>query len=260
MGKTPAIWRNVKRSAQLIVVCLIFLFGLFWQILAVIGQADVFMKLPHFVDELQKFVIAHQEFGYQIAPWVLMVASVVALVLMQWSHLFWNRHNALHGSAPKIKVTVTSLTEPKAAIGRALRTMRIEVENESTLHLKNCSVREAKFVNRFRKASGMRRHFQLNEETYADMATHTYRKTFDLRGKGSTEIINIALLDETKDDSPVVMLYATEPTAMTRNAIPREMFPHVLTISITSDNLLIAEKRTYQLCISDDGILEMISV
>ncbi len=88
------------------------------------------------------------------------------------------------------------------------------------------------------------------------MSVHSYKKAFDLR-QGDIEIIDIAQLDETKDDSAVIMLYATEPTAPTLNAIARECFPHRLTISVTADNLPVAEKRTYDLKIIDTGILEM---
>ena len=100
----------------------------------------------------------------------------------------------------------------------------------------------------------------MSEETFANMTSHKYRKEFDLQGRGSREIIDIAQLDETQNDSRVVMLYATEPTAPQLNAIVRECFPHRLTISVTADNLPVSEERTYDLKISADGILEMTPV
>lgn len=160
---------------------------------------------------------------------------------------------------PKVKIIgPTTLTHPKGEVGRAARTLRIEIENASNQHLKNCSIREVRFINRHGQGSGLQRHFRLAEEGYADMAAHTFRRTFDLRGKGAREIVEIAHLDETQQDSHIVMLYATAPTAQTLNAIPRSFFPHDLTISFTADNIAIPEMRTYRLAITDGGILEMI--
>ena len=56
------------------------------------------------------------------------------------------------------------------------------------------------------------------------MATHKFSKTFDLRGRGDREIVEIAYLDETQENANIVMLYATEPTALTLNSIPRDFF------------------------------------
>lgn len=160
---------------------------------------------------------------------------------------------------PKLKIRQMVHVKPAGA-EKGLRTVRIEVENFSKTTLKECRVRETSFINRFGQSSGMHRHFRLGEETYADMAVHTYKRTFNLQGKGAREIIDIACLDETKDDSPVVMLYATAPTALTLNAIARDCFPHRLTISVTSDNLPVSEDRTYDLKITENGILEMVPI
>ena len=150
---------------------------------------------------------------------------------------------------PKITLVASSNVHPKD-VPRGVRTVKIEITNISKSTIKNCRVREAKFVNRYGQESGMRRHFRLNEETYADMAKHTYRQNFDLQGSGSTEIVDIAQLDETQDESRVLMLYATSPTAGTLNAIVRDCFPHRLTISVTADNLPVSVEQSYDLKIS----------
>jgi hypothetical protein len=189
------------------------------------------------------------------------LAVTAALCVFLAAFLAWREEyrkviNFTARLAPKVKVTTSSHLEPKEAIN-GFRTVRVVVENVSESVLKGCRVREKMFINVFDHASGMQRHFRLGEETYADMANHTYKQTFDLQGRGSTEITDIASLDETKDDSRVVMLYATTRTSHTLNAIVRECFPHRLTISITSDDMLIAEERTYDLRITDSGILEL---
>jgi hypothetical protein len=123
---------------------------------------------------------------------------------------------------PKLVISLSSLLHPKDAT-KGLRTVRINIKNISSRTVKNCCVREEEFVNKYGYTSKMRRYFRLSYETYADMAAHTYKKTFDLH-PGSAEDIDIAHLDETKDDSPVIMLYATEPTAPTCNCSPRADF------------------------------------
>jgi hypothetical protein len=105
----------------------------------------------------------------------------------------------------------------------------------------------------------MQRYFRLAEEGYADMSAHTFKRTFDLRGLGDRQAVEIAFLDETQAETPVVMLYATDPTALTRNAIPRSLFPHTLTVSFTADGLGSPHRETFQLLVTDDGILEMIA-
>jgi hypothetical protein len=159
---------------------------------------------------------------------------------------------------PKVKITGPDiLTHPKQAADRAIRTIRIVVENVSAAHLRNCSVREAEFVNHLGWRSGLQRYFRLAEEGHADMGAHTFRRVFDLRGKGDRQVVEIAHLDETQEDSRVIMLYATDPTAQTLNAIPRAMFPHDLTVSFTADDLPVPAKGTFRLAISDEGRLTM---
>ena len=191
-------------------------------------------------------------------PWwvwaILTGVAVIVVLLFSFARRAYLLEQALE---PKIRIIGPTTHAPGGSTGKTIRTMRIEVENITATTLTNCCVREAKFVNRFGDKSGMRRHFRLSEETFADMESHTYRKTFNLQGRGSKEIIDIAQLDETKSDSRVLMLYATEPTASTLNAIVRDCFPHRLTISVTADNLPISQERTYDLKISADGILEM---
>jgi hypothetical protein len=159
---------------------------------------------------------------------------------------------------PKVSIEPSIHTEPKGIEGHAkARTIRLQVQNESTLHLRNCSLREYRFVNRSGHESGMQRHFRLAEECHADMAKHTFKRTFDLRGKGARQLVEIALLDETKPDSNVLMLYATEPTAQTLNSIPRQFFHHELEVMFSADDIAIPEKKTFVLSVSKDGFLRI---
>jgi hypothetical protein len=221
-------------------------------------------------DTAEKYKLPKLVSGLSWHWWVVILLVVIVFILLESTfRAIRKRENEIDREKyradqlserfePKLKISSSMLLLPSEAT-KGLRTVRINIENVSAITLRNCCVREAMFVNRFEHSSGMQRHFRLSEETFADMAGHTYRKTFDLRGQGSSEIIDIAQLDETKDDSRVVMLYATEPTAQTLNAIIRDCFPHRLTISVTADNLPVAERRTYELKISEIGTLEMIA-
>jgi len=151
---------------------------------------------------------------------------------------------------PKLRIVPTYYVYPKRD-EPGIRTVRLDVTNVSNTVLKNCRLREARFVNVVGQESMMRRPFRLNDESLANMASHTYRQTFDLPGKGSVEIVEIAQLDERTDDSRVLMLYATAPNVPQLNSIVRECFPHRLTISVTAENMPTAFEKTYDLTIKD---------
>ncbi len=55
----------------------------------------------------------------------------------------------------------------------------------------------------------------------------------------------------------VVMFYATDPTALTANAIPKQFFPHRLIISVTADNLVEAITNEYELGFDVKGAFYM---
>lgn len=69
-----------------------------WHFLDVLGRGEVFMTLPDFAIRLQEFMVKHQDVGYQIAPWVVMFVSVLALTLLQWPNLFRMRPKTIQNS------------------------------------------------------------------------------------------------------------------------------------------------------------------
>jgi hypothetical protein len=160
---------------------------------------------------------------------------------------------------PKVDATIDSNVDFTRG-NKGIRTVRLKIINISQGTVKNCRVREIQFVNKSGAAANMRRTFRLAEERFADMSKHAYQQTFDLQGYGSSELVEIAQLDETAPDKWVLMLYATIPTAPTLNYISREAFPHQLTVSITADNMAVSMERTFDLKISNEGTLEMIEV
>jgi hypothetical protein len=192
-----------------------------------------------------------------------LVTWACVIIIIDYFRTWFDRHNKYvkriaeleEALEPKLSIVSTSYVHP-GGLQQGVRTVRLEIRNTSNAVLKNCRVREARFVNNFGQESQMRRHFRLNEEAYADDGSHTYRQTFDLNGMGATEIIDVAQLDETNDDSRVLMLYATSPTVHQPNSIVRACFPHRLTVSVTAENMLIAFERTYDLSIAN-GRLQM---
>ena len=195
----------------------------------------------------------------------LMTAACIIIILDSTRSSFNRRNKYIQRITeleaqlePKLEMIPTSYVFPTTA-ERGIRTVRLEVTNVSHTILRNCRLREARFVNIYGQESQMRRPFRLNEETLANMASHIYKQTFNLHGKGATEIIEIAQLDETQDDTRVVMLYATAPNVPQLNAIVRECFPHRLTVSVTAENMLESFERTYELFIKN-GRLQMESV
>ncbi len=70
--------------------------GLAWQLLDIIGRGDVLFKLPETLQHVQGFILEHQEIGYQIAPWFVMVIGTMFLVFLQWPHLFKFSRSSTH--------------------------------------------------------------------------------------------------------------------------------------------------------------------
>jgi hypothetical protein len=156
----------------------------------------------------------------------------------------------------KPKIAIRALSHAVAMFDGGAKLIRLEITNNSDSIIKNCSVKELSFVNKLGHHANMTRYFALGEETHADITTHAYRYTFDLKGRGATQIINIAMEDNTK--TSIIMLYATTPSSRTLNSIPNHFFPHRLTVIATSDDMIIAEKRTYD--ISTEGGLKITEV
>lgn len=61
--------------------------GWAWHLLDVLGRTEVAMHLEGIPGAVQRFAAQHQEIGYQIAPWVVMVIGLIGLILMQWPQL-----------------------------------------------------------------------------------------------------------------------------------------------------------------------------
>ena len=105
------MWKKIKRAAQATFWIALFLLSWFYHGLDVIGRGEQFVKLPGYAEHLQAFAAAHQEIGYQIAPWVLMSVSILALVLMQWPNalMFWKTR-----AAPR-SLKISTELEPNVA-------------------------------------------------------------------------------------------------------------------------------------------------
>ena len=148
---------------------------------------------------------------------------------------------------------------PKAQSGeRANHYYYIAVSNISSLHIKNCSVRDIKFENNRGHIAPLKgRYMSLRSERFANRQSHTFTREIDLRGKGDTIEVDICSMDEGEPDSRIIMYNATRPTDQYPNAITRELFPHYLTISVTAGNLPVPEVREFKIYVTSNGDLKM---
>lgn len=161
---------------------------------------------------------------------------------------------------PKIRIGEPEvLTSPKGSNQPARRLFRIAIENLSTATIRNCRVREYDFVNLHGQHSGQQRHFRLAEESEIDHQVGAHTLQFDLKGKGDRQLIDIVSLDERSANANVGMQYANRPGSVPMDHIPRSLFPHDLTISVSADNFAEPIRRSFRIPI-DNGFLRMIAL
>jgi hypothetical protein len=180
----------------------------------------------------------------------VLAAYLTIGIFLAWEREYKERRNLESARQPRIRIDAIAHNILQMD-GSRPKILRLEITNISESILRNCQVREKSFVNFRGHTANQRRYFRLAEDTLADMAQHTHKREFTLQGRGASELIDIALLDESKSDSRIIMLYATTPTSQSLNALHRGLFPHRLTVSVTSDDILIAEERTYDIKITD---------
>jgi hypothetical protein len=156
-------------------------------------------------------------------------------------------------SQPKVEIS-EPIESQRQIENRQFKFVSLDIENTSSEELRGCQVKLIRLTNVLGKESDVvGQIFRLNRERYADAAGHTFTQTFELKGKGDRERIDIAVLDEADKESAVIMAYTTSPTGVSLNAIPRKFFPHVLGIQVVADKLRIPVKRTFKLHIDSSG-------
>ena len=204
-------------------------------------------------------------FKQEAAWWVggILFLGFLYLLLFESPYRIWKREKESvekfeADRLPKLRAIgpITS-TMPKGAEGKAIRIFGVKVENVSDGVLRNCCVREVRFVNRLGQSSGMSRYFRMSQERFANEGEHIFQKKFDLQGKGASEIIDICMLDEKEENSNLKMFYAESPYNRSPSSIPRDRSPHILIISVIADDVVAPEKSTYEIDISEDGYLTM---
>jgi len=163
---------------------------------------------------------------------------------------------------PKLEISEpVDVVEPKSATGKAFRTWRIIVTNNSATTIKRCCVKKKGLINKsgyLSEIPGLT--FKLTTDQPKLLSDYEYQKEFDLLPKNS-ESIDIACLDEndTSTNARVWMLYAI-PNAnksAVRAGLPLNEFPHILTIEISAENVFEPMGISYKLDINDSGLLRM---
>jgi hypothetical protein len=84
----------MRRTIQIIASFLLFSAGAIWAALDVIGRAATAMDIVLWVPDWVKRLSAHQELGWQLAPWTFMALGVLSVALIQvpteW-FVFWRK-------------------------------------------------------------------------------------------------------------------------------------------------------------------------
>lgn len=58
--------------------------ALIWEVLDWMGRIEVLLTSPTKLGHVQEFIMEHQSLGYQLAPWMIMAASLALLATLQW--------------------------------------------------------------------------------------------------------------------------------------------------------------------------------
>jgi hypothetical protein len=82
------------KTAKAIVFGIITLLGWLWFLLDLAGRGLTVLELNKIFPKLVGFLSSHQEIGYQIAPWVLMVGGIASMALLQWPWLLHLRRRS----------------------------------------------------------------------------------------------------------------------------------------------------------------------
>jgi hypothetical protein len=203
-------------------------------------------------------------FGWSIFfPWWgwALTATVTALFIVLW-RLLQRAYSLEKALQPEIRISDPRCYflpwKDKSVSDKGERHFFVTIENLGVGHIKNCSLKEVAFKNRFdHTAPESGRVFRKKLERRADRTTHTYERYFDLRGKGDTEEIEICYMDETQGVLAVVMTYATTPSHAYKDSIPRGLFPHELTVRVTADNLAVPIEKTFIIDVTSNGYLSV---
>ncbi len=141
---------------------------------------------------------------------------------------------------------------------RVHRHFFITITNISSTTIKNCSVEEYAFTNVFgHTPPSQGRVFRLCSERAADPKEHPYTRKFDLRGKDDKKDVDICSMNEGLNDSLVHMYYATTKTEQQKDSIKRNVFPHILIIQVSADNISQPVRKSFKIYITDDGNFAM---
>jgi hypothetical protein len=197
------------------------------------------------------------------AGWYVLFLMIIYVPYRLWA----KEHDAARereaAEIPRVSIEPYEQTDPHGAIGRAFRTVRLWVRNETGIPVRNCEVRMRSFVNNLGHESknlGMR--FKLTSDQPAQLQEFNYTLSFNLHPHGQ-ESIDIAAMDEREAANPrVFMLYAMPGgggTAVT-NAIATRVFPHRLVVEVSAENLPAPVRFKCDLSIDNIGRLRMVSM
>jgi len=230
-----------------------------WIVFAPLSVLSTFQTIREFIFSPELQEQATLRFGDWAWEWYV-IAILLFLLIFGLESAYIKFKNVNDKFIPKVKVSDPFPDiDPKGAKGKASREWRLKIINDSAETIRNCFVTQKSLINKNGHDSGSNSsRFKLSRESPTIIPSFEHTQSFDIT-PGGNEIISIAGLHETDDNAGVIMLYAPRGKAgeQTKNYIPKEFFPHELTIQICAENLHIPEEVTYNLYINDSGMLIM---
>lgn len=165
---------------------------------------------------------------------------------------------------PKLFVSdPIAIVEPKGSAGEDVhsREYRLRITNKSTSVVRGCYVKMASLVNaNGHESDVLNIRFKRSIDQPLVIQGFDHPQSFDLPPQ-SDEIVSICGTNKNVDPSAqlVIMLYAIHGAggAGIRNAIPRQLFPHILALEIGAENLVHPVRRRYRLSFDSEGIFRM---
>ena len=183
----------------------------------------------------------------------ILIGHIVSMPYRMWKKDHTRLEEFEEAEKPKLDFDLIQTTNPKGASGLADRSFVLKITNDSSTQIIGCHVVQKSLINaNGHKSDSDGQRFKLRCEQPLIIPSHIHQQSFDLAPR-EPEYVSIAGIDETSQDSNVIMLYAARGAAseQIKNSIPRELFPHQLVLQICAENIPNPQELTYQMDFED---------
>ena len=235
--------------------------GIRWEIIGIlvaifIGRVDwLYKQYLQFTNQPSK----EDQMIFGFPSWILgltVFLGFATIWLLEYSVKLRNQIKAL--TEPKIKIHDPFYwTEPKNALGKALRTYRLRISNLSGELIKHCQVKLIDMVNKNNEPTregGL--SFKLSIENPPAVLNAPLTQSFNIAPFDS-KVVDIVRFNETKPDIHIHLCYATQgPIDLNvYTEVPVGLCPHNLTIRAIAENSMPVD-RQFKFYVDEHGILQ----